>query len=122
MRRLALICCLFCLVGCTRTVVITEKEQTQKEEDSIVCIGNDIYYFPYSSYTNDNGWESCTFAKVLSRYIDRHPDLEVVSVCANGTGMHGRDIGYYVVMRPKATLDKPPVCGKMKAESETPPK
>lgn len=107
MLSLVLLSSVFAL-GCTKTVIVSEEQIAKQEDSTISRYSNNIYYFPYVGKN---------FATALSRFLDRHGDLEVVSISSDGAYKWAD--GFVVVMRPKVKpLDKPAVCGTIKAETE----
>lgn len=58
------------------------------DTEGIVSYGNGVYYFAYIKED---------FGSNLSSFLEKNPSLKVNSMAANGSGSHGRDIGYFVV-------------------------
>jgi len=95
-----LMVCLF--VGCNRstTEIVEQDEQSYAVEDetfeSVIDCENGVFYFM------ETGIE---FAYELSRFIEAHPHLEVVTYAGDGTGgkwsYGGSDVGYVVLCRNK---------------------
>jgi hypothetical protein len=54
--------------------------------------GNGVYYFPFSGDV---------FGDKLSEFIGQHPDLELVTVAGDSSGITEITSGYFVVFRPK---------------------
>jgi hypothetical protein len=63
-------------------------------------VGNTVIVNPIE-YGNGVLFFSCTearFANSLSSYLELHPDMRVDAIAGDGTGIHGLDQGYFVVV------------------------
>ncbi|MFA6228070.1 MAG: hypothetical protein WC668_02685 [Patescibacteria group bacterium] len=58
----------------------------------IIDYGNGVYYFSHNR---------ANFGNTLSMFIKTHPELELVSVAADNSGIYGATIGYFVVLKSK---------------------
>lgn len=58
----------------------------------VVEYGNGVYYFDALGPS---------FGNQLSEFLRDHPDLELVSMVSDGTGVYGANRGCFVVLRPK---------------------
>jgi len=58
----------------------------------IVDYGNGVYYFPNAE---------ADFSNTLSYFIEKHPELELVSMAGDDTATSGFTCGYFVVFRGK---------------------
>jgi hypothetical protein len=87
--RTILLLSLLALVSCNDPTAPLPKEYPASTPSDH---GNGVYYF------------HCTgakFAKSLGDFKASRPELEIVSICGNGTGPYGTDIGYFVVTSEK---------------------
>lgn len=86
MKNIIMICLSAILfVGCIEQTVITSGDAVSK----VIDYKNGVLYFPYTR---------SDFAKVLSAYREKHPEIKIISICGNGNDTNGRDAGYFVIV------------------------
>lgn len=89
----ALVMTLFIVQSCSlagNKENVSEITNVAAAEVSVTDYGNGVFYF-------DNVKSS--FGNTLSGFIKTHPDLELVSIAGNGTGLQGMEEGYFVVFK-----------------------
>lgn len=92
MKKLLLIVLLIFIPACRSANDVSRVRQVNPAELPVIDYGNGVYYFPATE---------ANFANNLSAFLYNHPELELVSVTGDGTDVHGRDAGYFVVFRKK---------------------
>lgn len=85
------LCAVFTIAGCDNAGN-SNNVKIGQTTGNVVDYGNGVFYF---KSTED------VFANNLSAFIAGHPDLLLVSIAGNGTGVHGADNGYFVIFRKK---------------------
>lgn len=77
------------MVGCD-TASDSANVNVETAPTEVVNYGNNVYYLPH---------KQAGFGNALSRFINEHPDLELIALTGNGTGAYGEDSGYFAVFR-----------------------
>ena len=83
MKYLLVFCLLF--AGCINQTVISDEDSLKY----VLDYKNGVYYFPYIEKN---------FARSLSNFKEKNPELKIISMCGDGNGVYGRDSGYFVVV------------------------
>ena len=70
----------------------TAKVSQTTSASGVIDYGNGVYYFPFNR---------AAYANALSKFIQDHPDLRLVSQAGDGTDFQGTDGGYFVIFEPR---------------------
>lgn len=98
--KAALIILVVGIMGIIAIFVLEKRNDSARKPGNVVAVsaadvvdyGNGVYYFAKIE---------ADFGNALSAFIKSHAELEVVTITSNGTGVHGSNLGYFVIMKNK---------------------
>ena len=78
--------------GCGNAASNSANVRTDADIKIAVDYHNGVYYF---------STKEADFPNALSSFIQTHKELELIAMTGDATGDYGKDVGYFVVFRPK---------------------
>lgn len=101
---------LFCIISAFALVALVScgsrspiKEVVGEDGKVHELLSTDAYIQDYGNGVYHFGYNRNLFPKVLSVFIATHSELEVLAISGNSADEYGRDSGYFVVFKKKAS-------------------